>query len=128
MPNYKSSFFWFPNIAAMSSLLLDETDEDGLVFAVGTDPTNYRIAVWRKNSTATIDNNTVYAANGLGRWIVQQSPGSSLLTGTTPPTTIPLFIGAYYLNTTSGILYYAKGITSVADWVALATLAQALVL
>lgn len=70
MPNYKSSFLWFPNVAAMSSFLLDSTDEDGLMFAVGFNVTDWKLAVWRKNSTATIDNSKVFAANGLGRWIV----------------------------------------------------------
>lgn len=69
MPNYKSGFLWFPNIAAMSSLLLDSTDEDGLVFAVGIDSTTWKLATWRKNSTATVDNITIFAANGPGRWV-----------------------------------------------------------
>ncbi|MEY3067374.1 MAG: hypothetical protein RLZZ532_4166 [Cyanobacteriota bacterium] len=73
MPNYKASFFWFPNVAAMSSFLLDNTDEDGLVFAVGVDTTNWKIATWRKNSTAAIDNSVIYAANGPGRWVVLDS-------------------------------------------------------
>jgi hypothetical protein len=73
MPNYKSGFLWFPNIAAMSSLLLDSTDEDGLVFAVGIDSTTWKLATWRKSSTATIDNITIFAANGPGRWVVLET-------------------------------------------------------
>lgn len=73
MPNYKASFFWFPNVAAMSSFLLDNTDEDGLSFSVGIDETNWKIATWRKNSTAAIDNSVIYAANGPGRWVVLDS-------------------------------------------------------
>lgn len=73
MPNYKSSFLWFPNIAAMSSFLLDATDEDGLLFAVGIDNTNWKLATWRKSSTATIDNVTIFAANGPGRWVMLNS-------------------------------------------------------
>ena len=70
MPGYKSSFLWFPNIATMSSFLLDATDEDGLMFAVGVDDTNWKIATWRKASTATVDNATIFSANGPGRWVV----------------------------------------------------------
>lgn len=77
MPNYKSGFLWFPNIAAMSSLLLDSTDEDGLVFAVGIDSTTWKWAAWRKGSDATIDNITIFAANGPGRWVTLD-PVSSL--------------------------------------------------
>ena len=73
MPNYKSSFLWFPNIAAMSSLLVDSTDEDGLVFGVAVDNSNWKLVTWRKNSTAAIDNTTVFAANGPGRWIALNS-------------------------------------------------------
>ncbi len=78
MPNYKSSFLWFPNIAAMSSFLLDSTDEDGLVFAVGVDATNWKLATWRKNSTEAVDNTRIYSANGPGRWVI-------LETATLPP-------------------------------------------
>lgn len=73
MPNYKSGFIWFPNIAAMTSFLLDSTDEDGLMFAVGIDNTNWKLATWRKNSTATIDNTTIFEANGPGRWVILDS-------------------------------------------------------
>ena len=85
MPNYKASFFWFPNVAAMSSFLLDNTDEDGLVFAVGVDTTNWKIATWRKNSTAAIDNSVIYAANGPGRWVVLEP------TPTPTPTPTPIW-------------------------------------
>lgn len=73
MPNYKSSFLWFPNVAAMTSFLVDNTDEDGLMFAVGIDNTQWRLAVWRKYSTTTVDNINVFPANGIGRWIMLQS-------------------------------------------------------
>lgn len=79
MPNYKSGFIWFPNIAAMTSFLLDSTDEDGLMFAVGIDNTNWKLATWRKNSTATIDNTTIFEANGPGRWVVLESTPTTVL-------------------------------------------------
>jgi hypothetical protein len=79
MPNYKSSFLWFPNVAAMSSLLLDSTDEDGLFFAVGVDDTTWKLATWRKSSTATINNTTIFAANGPGRWVILDSTPTAFL-------------------------------------------------
>jgi hypothetical protein len=70
MPNYKSKMLTFLSIGEMTGLLLDNTDEDGILFAVATDSTNFKIVMWRKNSTATVDNETVYPANGPGRWHV----------------------------------------------------------
>ena len=84
MPNYKAGFLWFPSIAAMSSLLVDSTDEDGLVFAVGIDSTTWKLATWRKSSTATIDNITIFAANGPGRWVMPEV--------TPAPTPTPVFL------------------------------------
>lgn len=70
MPNYKSKMLTFLSVSEMISMALDSTDEDGLLFAVATDATNFKVVMWRKNSTATVDNETVYPANGLGRWHV----------------------------------------------------------
>lgn len=76
MPNYKSKMLTFLSLGEMSSMLLDNTDEDGILFAVATDATNFKIVMWRKNSTATVDNENVYPANGPGRWHVLET-GSS---------------------------------------------------
>ena len=54
----------------MKSFALDSTDEDGLVFAVGNGDNNAYIAVWRKNSTAPVNNASVFLPNGPGRWHV----------------------------------------------------------
>lgn len=80
MPNYKSKMLTFLSIGEMTSLLLDNTDEDGLLFAVATDSTNFKIVMWRKNSTATVDNETVYPANGPGRWHVLPVRESEVVT------------------------------------------------
>jgi hypothetical protein len=76
MPNYRSKMLTFLSLGEMSSMLLDNTDEDGIFFAVATDATNFKIVMWRKNSTATVDNDLVYPANGPGRWHVLET-GSS---------------------------------------------------
>jgi hypothetical protein len=70
MPNYRSKMLTFLSLGEMSSMLLDNTDEDGILFAVATDATNFKIVMWRKSSSATVDNDLVYSANGPGRWHV----------------------------------------------------------
>lgn len=93
MPNYKSKMLTFLSIGEMTGLLLDNTDEDGILFAVATDSTNFKIVMWRKTSTATVDNETVYPANGPGRWHVlpigDQTPKEVMtIIGDTMPGTI----------------------------------------
>lgn len=78
MPNYKSKMLTFLSIGEMTGLLLDNTDEDGILFAVATDSTNFKIVMWRKNSTATVDNETVYPANGPGRWHVLETGSTGI--------------------------------------------------
>lgn len=73
MPNYKSKMLTFLSIGEMTSMLLDSTDEDGILFAVATDATNFKIVMWRKTSSATVDNDLVYSANGPGRWHVLET-------------------------------------------------------
>jgi len=68
MPNYKSDNLTFLTIAEMTSMQVDSTDQDGLLFAVATDSTTFKMVMWRKTSSATIDNELVYPANGPGRW------------------------------------------------------------
>lgn len=69
MPNYLANRC-FNSTSEMSAFAVDSTDEDGLgPFVVPIDPTSYKVFTWRKNSTATIDSETIYAANGPGRWI-----------------------------------------------------------
>jgi hypothetical protein len=70
MPNYKADMLTFSSLGAMSNMLVDSTDQDGLLFAAITDSTSFKIVMWRKNSTATIDNDLVFPANGPGRWHV----------------------------------------------------------
>lgn len=105
MPGYKSGFLWFPNIAAMSSLLLDSTDEDGLLFAVGIDSTNWKLAVWRKNSTATVDNSKIFSANGPGRWVMLESV-------TPEPTPTPTPAPAFVWNSSDTTAWNSSSATS----------------
>lgn len=70
MPNYKSENLTFLTVAEMTSMQVDSTDQDGLLFAVATDSTTFKMVMWRKTSSATIDNELVYPANGPGRWHV----------------------------------------------------------
>ena len=39
-----------------------------------------------------------------------------VLTGTADPSVIPDFVGQFYVNTTGGVCYQAKGISSTSDW------------
>ena len=39
-----------------------------------------------------------------------------VLTGTTAPSVVPDFVGQFYVNTTGGVCYQAKGISSTSDW------------
>lgn len=77
MPNYLANR-WFNSTSEMSSFLVDATDEDGLgPFLVRLDDTNFKLVVWRKSSTATIDNNAIFAANGPGRWVALVSSSNT---------------------------------------------------
>ena len=107
MPNYKSKMLTFLSIGEMTGLLLDSTDEDGILFAVATDSTNFKIVMWRKTSTATVDNETVYPANGPGRWHVlvigSQSPKEVMtVVGDTIPGTIGLEVDLIAQKKTNG--------------------------
>ena len=107
MPNYKSKMLTFLSIGEMTGLLLDNTDEDGILFAVATDATNFKIVMWRKTSTATVDNETVYPANGPGRWHVlatgTQSPKEVMtVVGDTLPGTIGLEVDLIAQKKTNG--------------------------
>ena len=107
MPNYKSKMLTFLSIGEMTGLLLDNTDEDGILFAVATDATNFKIVMWRKSSTATVDNETVYPANGPGRWHVlatgTQSPKEVMtIVGDTLPGTIGLEVDLIAQKKTNG--------------------------
>ena len=78
MPNYKSKMLTFLSVGEMSNLVLDSTDEDGILFSVAINSTDFKMVMWRKNSTATIDNDLVYPANGPGRWhVLPTSSGGS---------------------------------------------------
>lgn len=108
MPNYKSKMLTFLSIGEMTGLLLDNTDEDGILFAVATDSTNFKIVMWRKSSTATVDNDKVYPANGLGRWHVLATGTSSLanltdvmITSLTAGQTL-VYNGSSWVNQTGG--------------------------
>lgn len=70
MPNYKSDNLTFLTVAEMTSMLVDNTDQEGLLFAVKTGATTFKMVMWIKDSVATVDNESVYPANGLGRWHV----------------------------------------------------------
>lgn len=39
-----------------------------------------------------------------------------VLTGTAAPSVVPDFVGQFYVNTTGGVCYQAKGISSTSDW------------
>ena len=39
-----------------------------------------------------------------------------VLTGTSAPSVVPDFVGQFYVNTTGGVCYQAKGISSTSDW------------
>lgn len=60
---------------------------------------------------------------------IQQTGGSGAsirgsgepITATSAPASTPEFIGQQYINTTTGIIYIAKGTASSADWQAIAT-------
>lgn len=39
-----------------------------------------------------------------------------VLTGTAAPSVVPDFVGQFYVNTTGGVCYQAKGISSTFDW------------
>lgn len=108
MPNYKSKMLTFLSIGEMTGLLLDNTDEDGILFAVATDSTNFKIVMWRKSSTATVDNDKVYLANGPGRWHVLATGTSSLanltdvtITSLTAGQTL-VYNGSNWVNQTGG--------------------------
>lgn len=71
----------FESVQEMQSLTLDSTDEDGLgpfILILGEDEAV--VVVWRKNSTKTIDNETVWAAS-LGRWESISGAGGGSVTG-----------------------------------------------
>jgi hypothetical protein len=53
--------------------LVDSTDQTGLLFAVKTGPTTFKMVMWIKDSTEVVDNDLVYPANGTGRWHVLPS-------------------------------------------------------
>lgn len=75
MPNYLANRA-FANITDMTSFLLDDTDEDMLgPFILPTNANDYRLVVWRRYSTKAVDNETVYPANGPGRWVILPSGG-----------------------------------------------------
>ncbi len=71
----------FQTVQAMQSLTLNSTDEDGLgpfILILGEDKAV--AVVWRKNSTKTIDNQTVWAAS-MGRWESISGSGGGDITG-----------------------------------------------
>lgn len=39
-----------------------------------------------------------------------------VLTGTAAPSVVPDFVGQFYVNTTGGVTYQAKGVSSTSDW------------
>jgi len=74
MPNYLANRA-FISIEEMTSFVVDNTDEDLLgPFIVAINQNDYKLVVWRKNSTKTIDNINVFSAV-LGRWIALASGG-----------------------------------------------------
>ena len=71
----------FQSVQQMQSLQLDSTDEDGIgPFGLLQGEDKETLVIWRKNSTATIDNKTVWAAS-LGNWKAVGGSGGGDITG-----------------------------------------------
>lgn len=87
MANYKADNLWFNSITELSGFPMDSSDADGLVFAVGENATDWGWYAWRKSSVAAIDNATIFAANGPGRWV---RLGSTTASGTLTWSTITM--------------------------------------
>ena len=65
----------------MRSLQVSQLTEDAIgPFVLTRDTDQYDIVVWRRDSTLEVDDDRVYAANGIGRWIVLETGGSGAVT------------------------------------------------
>ncbi len=68
------------------------------------------------DATGRVDGDSIYWDNGADKYKHHASP--TISTGTSAPATTPTKIGDLFVDTANAKLYFAKGTSTSADWVA----------